>query len=169
MNASKKRELEHQRQELIDNLDYHELEWYMKKLAKKYYTSLINKEENEFENTLKAMNELIFNLEDEYPNIHEYMNYCLIEASNEIYKIIFDVDLFKPMKTSLKDEKGLKTLAKAFASSKRKYISHKDYLNMKKLYQYFIIDSKCYDEDIINIFQELYDSFLASEGIEDHV
>lgn len=167
MNSSKKRELENQRQELIDNLDYRELEVYMKKLAKKYYISLINQDENEYENTLNAMNELIFNLEGEYPNIHEYMNYFLIESSNEIYKIIFDVELFKPMKTSLKDEKGLKTLAKAFASSKRKYISYNDYNNMKKLYKHFMVDSKCVDEDILNVFYELYNSFLASQGVED--
>ena len=96
------KELEYKQKELLKNLSLEELEGFIRKLAKDVFIAYLTNETTSFNAKVMYLKELASVYENEYPNINNYINFCLLVAINDRLKeqlnlttdlVINDVDL----------------------------------------------------------------------------
>lgn len=123
--------LENKQKELLINLSVEEIEVYVKKLSKNYFSSFLNNDKTLYSQTVDQLKELIKIYEFEHPNLYIYVNACLLNAIN---KILADnlQNNFKPTiiyEVTFEDtcgENGFQALTQAFAKSRAYYFEEKE-------------------------------------------
>lgn len=56
----------------------------IKALCDAYYISYLNNDADNFHAAAKMLDDMVMITEDKYPNVNDYINYCLIESLNKI-------------------------------------------------------------------------------------
>jgi len=118
--------LEQKQRELITNLSLDELEVYIQRLAENYYSSYFNNDKALYLHTVDELKDLIKIFEIDYPNLHIYINFKLLETINKLLDDTVKND-FKPVnvhEVTINDitiSEGLEVLAKAYATGKENF------------------------------------------------
>ena len=76
--------LEQKRKELLTNFSEEELIEYIQQLTEKYYSSFVNNEVEVHNNTMKYLEEVLSIYEDKYPQLNNFINFCLVRNINKI-------------------------------------------------------------------------------------
>ena len=81
--------------DLINDLSKEEIEIYIQFLTKNYYESYLSGNANKFNDNFRELKNLIEIVEGYYPNIRNYINYCLLCNINKILEdsLKMDIDL----------------------------------------------------------------------------
>ena len=152
------KELKHKKKEIILNLDEDEIEAYIMSLSQKYYVCLIKSDVLGLENAIESLKNIRDIYDLKYPDIDEYINYCLVISSNNVLQRVFNLDcsLWKPIEKSVASSEGLKTLAFSIEESRKKIINEN--CNVKEVYDMVISDENI-DEKIVEKITDLYLAF----------
>lgn len=154
---SELKELKNKKNDIILNLDEDDIEKYIMSLSRKYYASLINGDALGLENVIESLKDIKKIYEFKYPDISDYINYCLVISSNKILRKVFDVDciLWTPNEKSITSFEGF-NLAYSIERSRKKIIN--DECNVKELYE-MVLSDETIDDAIVDKITDLYNSF----------
>lgn len=152
------KELENKKKEIILNLDKAELETYIMSLAHKYHLHLLEKDSEGLEYVIESLKDIVSIYELSYAHISEYIDYCLLRQSKEIFEKVFELDcsLWIPIEKSLESEGGFKNLRYSLEESRRKIINEE--CNVKELYELVLNDDNV-SEDVIEGMTSLYNAY----------
>ena len=81
--------------DIINDLSKEEIDQYIQFLTKNYYDYYLSGNVNKFNDNFKELKNLIGIVESGYPNIRNYINYCLLCNINKILEdsLQLDIDL----------------------------------------------------------------------------
>ena len=122
--------LENKQKELIVNLTVEEIEVYVDKLSKNYFSSYLNNDKALYLQTVDQLKELLKIYEFEYPNLYIYVNACLVNAINKLLADNLGHN-FKPVAIhevtidEINSNDGLQVLAKAYAYGRQRFAKEK--------------------------------------------
>lgn len=152
------KELRNKKNDIILNLDESELENYIQSLAHKYHVYLLKKDSEGLEYVIESLNEIVSIYDMKYSHISDYIDFCLLKSSKEIFEKVFELNcsLWSPSDKSLESMGGLKTLRFSLDESRRKIINEE--CNVKELYEKVINDENVSDE-VIEGMTSLYNAF----------
>ena len=120
--------LEQKRKELLTNFSEEELIEYIQQLTEKYYSSFVNNEVEVHNNTMKYLEEVLSIYEDKYPQLNNFINFCLVRNINKIlnenYSSDVTLNLINESEEEFFSENPFQPLINAFYKSKEAF--HKD-------------------------------------------
>ena len=122
--------------ELVSDLNEEELNQYILNLVENYYKFYFNNDLKGFENNLRTIRTVIDLVKIDYPDIENYINYCLLCKINKVLenKLNLDVELtilndFNIHQAKSKQEvRPFDNLIKAFEESREIYFERKNCL-----------------------------------------
>ena len=158
MNMSDYKELQNKKKNMLLNLNKEELETYIQSLAHKYHVNLLKKDSKGLEYVIECLKDIVLIYELKYSHISEYIDYCILKSSKEVFEKVFELDcsLWSPSDKSIASSNGLKTLTFSLEESRRKIINEE--CNVKELYEKVINDDNVSDE-VIEGMTDLYNAF----------
>lgn len=118
--------LEYKRKELISDFSEEELKQYIQVLAKKYYVHFLNNEKELYNNTVNQLKEVLQVYKSKYSNLNNYINFCLLEAINNLLNetIASGIELNSIDKSEdYFSENPFQDLINAFYESKKLYFN----------------------------------------------
>lgn len=158
MNMTDYKELQNKKKDILLNLDMEELETYIQSLAHKYHVNLLKNDSKGLEYVIDCLKDIVSIYDLKYPHIHEYIDYCLLKASKEVFEKVFELDcsLWSPSDKSMESSRGLKTMSYSLEESRKKIINEE--CNVKELYEKVLNDENVSDE-VIDGMTSLYNAF----------
>lgn len=161
------KELKNMRKDIILNFSEEELERYVLSLAYKYYEFILKKDCQGLNYVMDSLKTIVSFYEDVYSDISDFVDYCLLKASNDIFIKVFDLNcnLWSPNDKSISRE-GAISLTFSIERSRRRIINERQ--SVREVYEAVINDENV-SEDVIEKITELYNSyklFDVGEGCE---
>ena len=152
------KELQRKRMEIIMNFEKEDLENYIMQLSHKYHAKLLKKDSKSLEEIIETLSEIMDLYKNAYPDIHDFIDYCLFISGNDIFMKVFELNckLWTPNDKSLEGASGFKHLTQALEDSRLAIIN--DECNVKELYD-LVCDDETISEEISDKVEKLYNSF----------
>ena len=123
------KQLEKKYHELLTNLTEEELKQYIKNLARNYYISFLSNDKELYNNTFKQLEEVNSLYKVKFPELINYINFCLLDAVNSILNenISSEVglELIETSEEFYFSEKPFQALINAFYESRALYHEEK--------------------------------------------
>ena len=129
--------------------------------VKKYYHAYVNGDETKFNNAWNSLKEIIFMFKEDYNNIYDYINFCMVKYSNLIVKnsLKRDFELHAPFDVDFNnDSNAWNGLATMIRNSMDLRIDGADKVNLRNLKRMCVI-GETIDEDMVELVNALSDSF----------
>ena len=129
--------------------------------VKKYYHAYVSGDEIKFNNAWNSLKEIIYIFQDEYDNIYDCINFCMVKYSNLIVKnsLKRDFELYAPVDVDFsKDSNAWNSLASMIKNSMDLRIDGVDKVNLRNLKRMCVI-GETIDEDMVELVNALCDSF----------
>lgn len=132
---------------------------------KKYYQAYIDGDKSKFNNAWFTLKEVIVMFEDEYHGLYEYINHCMCKYANLVIESGFkrDFELYAPFGVEFKSNANFNNLSASIKRSIAVKIDSVDRINIKNLHD-LVSSDESVNEDIVELVNALYDSFLAKDG-----
>lgn len=145
--------LKREKVELLLDLSDEEIERYILFLSQSYYKAILEKDSQLIANIVESLKLIVETYEYKCPDIDEFINYCMINSSNKIFKKVFDVDcaLWIPNEKSFASDTN--TLLYSLDASRMKFMN--DAQNIKELYDIVKADDSI-DDRIVEGISNLY-------------
>ena len=129
--------------------------------VKKYYHAYVNGDETKFNNAWNSLKEIIFMFKEDYNNIYDYINFCMVKYSNLIVKnsLKRDFELYAPFDVDFSnDSNAWNSFASMIRNSMDLRIDGVDKVNLRNLKSMCVI-GETIDEDMVELVNALCDSF----------
>ena len=133
--------------------------------VRKYYHAYVNGDETKFNNAWNSLKEIIYMFQDDYDNIHDYINFCMVKYSNLIVKnsLKRDFELYAPFDVNFSnDSNAWNSFAAMIRNSMDLRIDGVDKVNLRNLKSMCVI-GETVDEDMVELVNALCDSFKIKQ------
>lgn len=146
--------LEKEKLDILIDLDDEGMEKYLLSLSSSYYKAILEKDAQAINKVLDSFKFIVENFEYKYPDIYEFINYCLVKSGNRILGNVFDLDcvLWNPIKQSLSPE-GLTSLRFSLDASRLKILN--DAQNIEEMYE-LVVNDENVDDRVVEGMTKLY-------------
>ena len=139
---------------LLFDLDDEGMEKYLLSLSYSYYKAILEKDSQAINQVVDSFNFIVENFEYKYPDIYDFINYCLVKSGNRILGSVFDLDciLWNPIKKNLSPD-GLNSLGFSLDASRMKFLN--DAQNIEEMYE-LVVNDENVDDRIVEGITNLY-------------
>lgn len=158
--------LNNEKLDVISKFNEQELMVLIDSLSKKYYSDYIDGNINKCKSTIALMNDVIFMFEDDMKFLHQYINFSFLKHANFIIKTIYKHDdVFNGFEMDVESINPTYSLSASIRKSFKVKIDKVDKVNIKHLHD-LVVNDENMDDNVVELVNALYDSFLAKEDDE---
>lgn len=155
--------LNNEKLELISKFNEKELMLLIDRLAKKYYSDYLDGNDAKCKSTIGFIEDIVFMFEDDMDFLHQYINFSFLKHANIVIKTLYkNGDIFNGFDLEVESIDPTFSLSASIRNSFKVKIDKFDKVNIKHLHD-IVVNDENMDDNVVELVNALYDSFLAKD------